>query len=152
RPAPHRVRQAAAARIARRARRVRCGMLRTHRRGASRIPKRAAPPRRRHGVLRTSAMSPSMNYSEYRAFSDFVNQRQIVFYYYGFFSQNIISAMADTIKLSMKQSDSAPSTKRKLFSCFIEMAQNIIHYSSAALTPAAQDDDEIRQGSVCIGR
>jgi hypothetical protein len=97
-------------------------------------------------------MSLSMNYSEYRAFSDFVNQRKIVFYYYGFFSQNIISAMADTIKLSMKQNDSTPSTKRKLFSCFIEMAQNIIHYSSETLTPAAQDDDEIRQGSVCIGR
>ena len=93
-----------------------------------------------------------MNYSEYRAFSDFVSQRSIVFYYYGYFSQPIISAMADTIKLSMQQSDTAPSTKRKLFSCFVEMAQNIIHYSSKSLTPATQDDDEIRQGSVCIGK
>jgi len=92
-----------------------------------------------------------MNYSEYRAFSDFVAQRRIVFYYYGYFSQTIISAMADTIKLSMRQSDSTPSTKRKLFSCFVEMAQNIIHYSSQSLTPPVQDDAEIRQGSVCIG-
>jgi hypothetical protein len=93
-----------------------------------------------------------MNYSEYRVFSDFVAQRKVVFYYYGYFSQTIISAMADTIKLSMQQADTAPTTKRKLFSCFVEMAQNIIHYSSAALTPPTQDDDEIRQGSVCIGR
>lgn len=93
-----------------------------------------------------------MNYSEYRVFSDFVTERKIVFYYYGYFSQTIISAMADTVKLSMKQADTTPTAKRKLFSCFIEMAQNIIHYSSQALTPETQDDAEIRQGSVCIGR
>jgi len=92
-----------------------------------------------------------MNYSEYHVFSDFVAQRRIVFYYYGYFSQTIVSAMADTIKLSMKQVDTSASAKRKLFSCFVEMAQNIIHYSSDALTPAAQTDAEVRQGSVCIG-
>ncbi len=43
--------------------------------------------------------------------------------------------MADTIKLSLQQSEAAPSTKRRLFSCFVEMAQNIIHYSSETLTP-----------------
>jgi hypothetical protein len=93
-----------------------------------------------------------MNYSEYRTFSDFVAQRRIVFYYYGYFSQTIVSAMADTIKLSMKQADTTPSAKRKLFSCFVEMAQNIIHYSSEPLTPATQNDAEVRQGSVCVGQ
>ena len=93
-----------------------------------------------------------MNYSEYRVFSDFVAQRRIVFYYYGYFSQTIVSAMADTIKLSLKQADATPTAKRKLFSCFVEMAQNIIHYSSESLTPAAQADAEIRQGSVCVGQ
>lgn len=92
-----------------------------------------------------------MNHSEYRIFSDFVKERKIVFYYYGYFSQTIVSAMAETIKLSMKQTDTTASVKRKLFSCFVEMAQNIIHYSSEALTPMTQDDAEVRQGSVCIG-
>jgi hypothetical protein len=93
-----------------------------------------------------------MNYSEYRVFSDFVAQRRIVFYYYGYFSQTIISAMADTVKLSMKQADTTPTAKRKLFSCFVEMAQNIIHYSSESLTQATRDEAEIRQGAVCIGQ
>ena len=92
-----------------------------------------------------------MNYSEYRVFSEFASRCRIVFYYYGYFSQTIVTAMADTIKLSMKQSDTTPSTKRKLFSCFIEMAQNIIHYSSETLTAEAHGSNEIRQGSVCIG-
>jgi len=92
-----------------------------------------------------------MNHSEYRVFSDFVKERKIVFYYYGYFSQTIVSAVAETIQLSMKQADTTAAVKRKLFSCFVEMAQNIIHYSSEALTPATQDDAEVRQGSVCIG-
>lgn len=93
-----------------------------------------------------------MNYSEYRAFSELVAQREVVFYYYGYFSQNVVSAMADTIKLSLQQSEAASSTKRRLFSCFVEMAQNIIHYSSEMLTPSSQTEKEVRQGSVCIGR
>ena len=92
-----------------------------------------------------------MNYGEYRAFAELVAQRKVVFYYYGYFSQNVVSAMADTIKLSLQQSEAASSTKRRLFSCFVEMAQNIIHYSSEMLTPASQVDKEVRQGSVCIG-
>ncbi|HTD29733.1 MAG TPA: SiaB family protein kinase [Xanthomonadaceae bacterium] len=93
-----------------------------------------------------------MNYSEYREFLDVVAQRSVVFYYYGYFSQTIVSAMAETIKLSIKQTDATPSARRKLFSCFVEMAQNIIHYSAETLTPAAQNDAEVRQGSVCIGQ
>jgi hypothetical protein len=93
-----------------------------------------------------------MNYTEYRAFSDFVAQRKVVFYYFGYFSQHIVTAMADTIKLSMKQADTTPTTRRKLFSCFVEMAQNIIHYSSESLTPVAQEVEEVRQGSVCVGQ
>ncbi|RYH32542.1 MAG: hypothetical protein EON54_20845, partial [Alcaligenaceae bacterium] len=41
---------------------------------------------------------------------------------------------------------------RKLFSCFVEMAQNIIHYSADALTPSSQTDEELRHGAVCIRR
>jgi hypothetical protein len=93
-----------------------------------------------------------MNYSEYRDFCEMVARRDVVFYYFGYFSQNIVSAMADTIRLSVKQSEIAASTKRKMFSCFVEMAQNIIHYSSDALTPPTQVDHEMRHGSVCIGQ
>ena len=93
-----------------------------------------------------------MNHSEYRKFSEFVEQRHVVFYYYGYFSQSIILAMADTIKLSLASTDAAPSAKRRLFSCFVEMAQNIVHYSARALTAPSRSDAEVRQGSMCIGR
>jgi Family of unknown function (DUF6272) len=92
-----------------------------------------------------------VNYSDYREFCELVSKRDIVFYYFGYFSQNIISAMADTIRLGLKQTEAAATTKRKLFSCFVEMAQNIIHYSTDTLTPPTQVNHEMRHGSVCIG-
>src|ERR1700722_2078255 len=42
-----------------------------------------------------------MNYQEYRDFSAFVAKRQIVFYYFGYFSQNIVSAMAEAVRMRL---------------------------------------------------
>ena len=92
------------------------------------------------------------DYNQYREFCEFARQKNVIFYYVGYFSQNIITAMSEAVRLRLEQSGTAGPTRRKLFSSFVEMAQNIIHYSSETLTPAAQDDDEIRQGAVCIGK
>jgi len=92
-----------------------------------------------------------MNYAEYRDFSASVAKRHIIFYYFGYFSQHIVSAMADAVRLQLEQAETAASTRRKIFSSFVEMAQNITHYSVDALTPAELRDNQVRQGSVCIG-
>lgn len=87
---------------------------------------------------------------EYGAFFDQARQHRVIFYYVGYFSQNIIAAMAEAVKLQLEVSGVTGPTRRKLFSSFVEMAQNIVHYSSDALTPASQDERELRHGSVCI--
>ena len=92
-----------------------------------------------------------MNYAEYRDFSASVAKRHIVFYYFGYFSQHIVSAMADAVRLQLEQAETQASTRRKIFSSFVEMAQNITHYSVDALTPPALRDNQLRHGSVCIG-
>jgi hypothetical protein len=93
-----------------------------------------------------------MTYDEYQEFTALVKQRDVVFYYFGYFSQSIISAMAASVRLQLEKSDTAPSKRRKIFSSFVEMAQNITHYSLESLTPVEQRDEQLRQGSVCIGR
>src|SRR5215475_4611791 len=80
-----------------------------------------------------------MNYAEYRDFSASVAKRNIIFYYFGYFSQHI------------EQAEAAAGTRRKIFSSFVEMAQNITHYSVDSLTPEPLRDNQLRQGSVCIG-
>ncbi len=88
--------------------------------------------------------------NEQLAFCEIARKHQVIFYYVGYFSQNIIAAMADAVKLKLEVSGVNGPTRRKLFSSFIEMAQNIIHYSADSLTPDEQVNNEVRHGSVCI--
>ena len=60
--------------------------------------------------------------------------------------------MAEAVRLQLEVAGVPGPTRRKLFSSFVEMAQNIIHYSADALTPPHQDDGELRHGAVCIRR
>nr|WP_315430102.1 SiaB family protein kinase [uncultured Albidiferax sp.] len=89
---------------------------------------------------------------KYGSFFNLARQHQVIFYYVGYFSQHIVAAMAEAVKLQLEVAGVAGPTRRKLFSSFVEMAQNIIHYSADSLTPQSQDDGELRHGSVCIRR
>lgn len=85
-------------------------------------------------------------------FSQWAGKREVIFYYEGYFSQAIIAAVADAVKLRIEHSGAASTTRRKLFSTFIEMTQNIIHYSvdAYASDDTASFKNEIRHGSVYI--
>lgn len=96
---------------------------------------------------------PSLLIAEkYGSFFNLARQHQVIFYYVGYFSQHIVAAMADAVKLQLEVAGVAAPTRRKLFSSFVEMAQNIIHYSADSLTPSSLDNGELRHGSVCIRR
>lgn len=88
----------------------------------------------------------------WRICSELAEKRDVVFYYEGYFSQPIIVAVADAVKMRIEQAGAAGRTQRKLFSSFIEMTQNIIHYSVDAFTrnDTASFNNEVRHGSICI--
>lgn len=83
-------------------------------------------------------------------FFDLAQQRNVIFYHMGYFSHTIITAMAEVVKLQLEMSGVSGPTRRKLFSSFVELSQNIIHYSSEALTSSQTEDSCLRQGAVCI--
>jgi hypothetical protein len=90
----------------------------------------------------------------YEQFDDFwavARKRHIIFFYVGYFSQHVVAAIAEAIKLRLDTTGAAGSTRRKIFSSFVEMSQNIMHYSSDALTPHDQSEHQMRRGSICIG-
>lgn len=95
-------------------------------------------------------MTSPLHVKDQLAFCEIARKHHVIFYYVGYFSQNIVAAMADAVKLKLEVSGVNGPTRRKLFSSFVEMAQNIIHYSADALTPLQQANNEIRHGSVCI--
>ncbi|WP_062382159.1 SiaB family protein kinase [Pseudomonas abietaniphila] len=83
-------------------------------------------------------------------FFDLAQQRNVIFYHMGYFSHHIISAMAEVMKLQLEISGVSGPTRRKLFSSFVELSQNIIHYSSDALNATVAEAAALRQGAVCI--
>lgn len=100
------------------------------------------------------AMATAPIAGKYGPFFSLAREHQVIFYYVGYFSQHIVAAMADAVKLQLEVSGVAGPTRRKLFSSFVEMAQNIIHYSADALTSPSQreGEGEVRHGAVCIRR
>ncbi|MEC5317947.1 SiaB family protein kinase [Brenneria populi subsp. brevivirga] len=88
--------------------------------------------------------------SKYAEIFDSACQRDITLYYVGYFSQNIISSLAETVRLQLEKKQVPAGVRRKLFSAFVEMVQNITRYSAAHLT-AVDQLNEVRHGSVCVG-
>lgn len=76
--------------------------------------------------------------------------REVIFYYKGYFTNNVIAAMADVVKLQLEVSGVGGPVRRRLFSSFVELSQNIIHYSSDALLPGEPEGGAMRAGTVCI--
>src|ERR1700741_4358300 len=86
------------------------------------------------------------------AFDDLAAEHGVFFYYCGYFSQTIISASADAIQLRLRGAGVPEKSKRRVLSAFIEMAQNIVHYSADAMTDAGALDDEVRFGAIRIAQ
>jgi hypothetical protein len=83
-------------------------------------------------------------------FASIARKHEVFFYYSGYFSQPIIEASADAIQLRLEKAALAYKVQRRVLSCFIEMAQNIVHYSADALTHADATSDEVRAGTILI--
>jgi len=90
-------------------------------------------------------------YEEFNDFWDVARKRHIIFFYVGYFSQHVVAAISETIKARLDTAGAAGPTRRRIFSSFVEMSQNIMHYSSDTLTPREQSENQMRRGSFCIG-
>ncbi len=74
----------------------------------------------------------------------------MLFYYAGECTPAVIAAAADSLKARLATEDASGPAKRKLFSTFVEMAQNILHY--AAATPATDGTLATPRGAIGVGR
>lgn len=92
-----------------------------------------------------------MLYEEINQFLETARKRNIVFFYVGYFSQSVVTAISEVIRARLENVGAAGPTRRKIFSSFIELSQNIMHYSSDALVPNDQSENQMRRGSFCIG-
>lgn len=83
------------------------------------------------------------------AFTDFCSRAAgggVLFYYTGEFTQNVVATMGDTVRQRLEAVGASGPARRKVFSAFVEMAQNILHYADP--TPGGGK----RIGALAVGR
>ncbi|MDE1990536.1 MAG: SiaB family protein kinase [Betaproteobacteria bacterium] len=83
-------------------------------------------------------------FSVFRNSADFSG---VLFYYNGPLSQNVIATMGETLRHRLGCADAGGPKARRLFSSFIEMAQNALHYS-----PDAPGYPGEKVGALAVGR
>lgn len=91
-----------------------------------------------------------MQFDIFNAIRDQSLRHGVLFYYTGFLSNNVIAAMGDTLRNALSAQGSQGSTTRKVFSTFIELAQNVLNYAEETTT--GPDGNALSRGAVTIGR
>lgn len=91
-----------------------------------------------------------MKLDVFNTFRHTAHENGVIFYYTGAFSQNVIAAIGDSLKQRLDSVNASSAARRKVFSTFVEMAQNILHY--AADTPAADGSPPAPHGAIAVGR
>jgi hypothetical protein len=90
-----------------------------------------------------------MNIEVFKAFRQFATDQGLLFHYHGTLSQPIIAAMGEALRARLEIEDASAKATRKVFSTFVEMLQNIVHYASGDPADAARTEPF---GNVTVGR
>lgn len=76
----------------------------------------------------------------------------IMFFYQGYFSQKILLGIGDALKAKMSKDDIEQTKAKKIFGIFVEQVQNIIRYSTDRIERGDEQDSEISNGLLLVGK
>jgi hypothetical protein len=79
------------------------------------------------------------------------HQHGIILSFNGFISEGILFALGDALKKKMSLDETNISTMKRVFSVFVEQAQNIIRYSAETLTQDDREGSRISSGLITVG-
>ena len=80
-----------------------------------------------------------------------LKEQKIVFCYSGYMTENILTAIGETIKKKLEIEDADLTTTKRVFSIFVEQVQNVIRYSAEKIPEKLHNKDELRYGLIAIG-
>jgi hypothetical protein len=92
-----------------------------------------------------------MDFSTFERFSSGAALSGVIFFYAGEFSSPVVAAAADIVKQRLQGEDTSGATRRKLFSSFVEMAQNITHYAVEG-DPTRPGVTNGKHGAIAVGQ
>ncbi|MGE5503367.1 MAG: SiaB family protein kinase [Actinomycetota bacterium] len=88
----------------------------------------------------------------YRDFKRTLDERGVIFSFSGYLSEGILYSLGDALRQKMAIEEADVTTIKKVFSVFVEQAQNIIRYSAHKLQTAESGKAvELSSGMIAIG-
>lgn len=87
----------------------------------------------------------------YRSFKQDLDRQGIIFSFSGYLSEGILYSLGDALRQKMTLDETDIGTVKKVFSVFVEQAQNIIRYSADRVTVDPGRSTELSSGMVTIG-
>lgn len=79
------------------------------------------------------------------------HQQGVIFSFNGFISEGILFALGDAIKKKLSLEEADATTVKRVFSIFVEQAQNIIRYSAETFAKDDQEVNRISSGLLTVG-
>ncbi len=92
-----------------------------------------------------------MNLREFASVKDVAEENRVILLYCGPFSEGMLLALGDALKEKMANEETSNGLMRKVFSIFVEQAQNVIHYSVTPGAPPPAEGCGPRYGIIAIG-
>ncbi|RVU12002.1 SiaB family protein kinase [Methylobacterium oryzihabitans] len=90
--------------------------------------------------------------SDLKTFQDASRRQGVILSFGGDLSENLLHALGEVLKLRMRQGTTDANVAKRVFSIFVEQAQNVIRYSADRLSPAdAPLDGRVSAGMIVVG-
>ena len=88
--------------------------------------------------------------ADFMEFQRIAARNNVMFFFSGYFTQDVIATSVETIRTRLNAVGASLTTRRRVLSSFVELSQNIVHYSSDAVTDESVMEGAIRLGTLCI--
>ena len=90
--------------------------------------------------------------AKYSAFKKVMDDEGIIFSFSGYLSEGVLYSLGEALRQKMAVEDTDVTTVKKVFSVFVEQAQNIIRYSADKVVGGNGTAVELSSGMVTFGR
>jgi len=92
-----------------------------------------------------------MQIDQLKPFYKSLKDNQIIFSFSGPLSQAVLESFVETIRQKLYMDDTGSGTIQRVFSIFVEQAQNILNYSEERTPASAEREQDIRAGVLLLG-
>ncbi len=90
--------------------------------------------------------------SDFMAFHEASRRNGIILSFGGDLSENVLFSLGEVLKLRMQQGATDAGVSKRVFSIFVEQAQNVIRYSADKLVPhGTQAGGMVSAGLIVVG-